>query len=98
MNVGGLDELFEIEQYWPDKSGRATVELVNGVIRIRIPYHFLSVAGASSPTVMVDAEATEAQLNGIKQVLAQILQATNQAIETEHGWTKYVEPVIPELP
>ena len=92
MNVSGLDELFEIEQYQFDKTGRATVELANGTLRIRIPYWFHSAAGAVSPKVMVDGEATAQQLSDLKDILVDILQATNTAIETEHGWTKYVEP------
>ena len=91
MGFGSLDELFEVTQYQVDKNGRATVELVNGELRIRIPYWFHSVAGAVSPKVMVEGEATAQQLTEIKQRLVAILQATNALIESEHGWTKYVE-------
>ena len=95
MIVSELDDLFEIAEYQLDKSGRASVELVNGTLLVRIPYWFHSTAGTTSPKVMVSGEATVQQLAGLKTILVAILQATNAAIENQHGWTKYVEPVGP---
>ena len=95
MNVSGLDELFEIEQYQFDKGGRASVELMNGTLLIRIPYWFHSTAGAVSPKIMVTGEATASQLSDLKAILVDILQTTNALIESEHGWTKYIAPTMP---
>ena len=90
MLVTNLDNLFNIVAYAVDRDGRATVELVDGTVKLRIPYHFKSSLGVESPVVMVRAEATQQQLDDLKAVLAAVLQATNAAIEAEHGWEKYV--------
>jgi len=94
MIVSQLDELFEIAEYQVDIRGRATVELVAGTVRVRIPYQFRSQADTESPIVMVVGEATSQQLSDLKILLRAILQATNEAIESQHGWTKYVEPEV----
>lgn len=95
MNVSDLDDLFEIAEYQPYIDGRATIELDDSSVRIRLPYRFRSSIGTTSPTVMVIAEATAQQLTNARAFLVAIVQATNAAIETQHGWTKYIEPVEP---
>ncbi len=93
MIVSNLDDLFEIAQYRPDKMGRATVGLVDGNVLLRIPYRFRSVVEMESAEIMVDGEATAQQLTDLKTILGSILQATNNEIETQHGWTRYIEPL-----
>lgn len=92
MDISGLNEFFDIAHYRPDKAGRATVELVGGEIRLRIPYRFYSQRLAQvNPTMMIDAVVTEQQLSGIKTVMVAILQATNAEIEDVCGWERYEE-------
>lgn len=95
MNVSDLDDLFEIVEYQPYIDGKATVELSNSSVRVRLPYRFRSAVGTTSPVVMVTAEATAQQLAGAKAFLVTVVQATNAEIENQHGWTKYIEPVEP---
>lgn len=92
MNVSELGDHFEVAEYQPDKQGNATVELINGTIRVRIPYFFHSTGGTASALTMVDGEATAQQLTDLKTILAAVLQATNTGIETTYGWTKYIDP------
>ena len=95
MLVSNLGELFEIAEYRPNVSGRASLELVDTEIHLRFPMTFFSTAGTESHIVMVTAVATQQQLDQMKAFLINVLQATNTAIESEHGWTKYVEPIEP---
>lgn len=91
MNVNQLDELFKIAEYQPNKAGQAIITLVDGTIKLRIPYYFRTADGSVTPEVLVTGEATAQQLQDLKQFLITILQATNVSIESEHGWTKYYD-------
>lgn len=91
MQISQLGEHFTVAQYQPDKSGRATVRLVNGQVAIRIPYNFHSEDGTVSATKNVDAIVTPQQLTDIEAILVDVLQATNAEIESVQGWIKYVE-------
>ena len=92
MQVTQLDEFFDVTQYHL-KSNAAMIELVNGDMVVKAQYVFLNATGQQKgPVVNIDMVVTQAQSDGIKGVLAAILQATNAAIETETGWTKWIEP------
>lgn len=95
IGVPDLGNRLEVAEYRPDKDGQATVRLVNGILEITIPYQFYAVSGSSTPIVNVIGEATVQQLADLKTILVAILQATNAEIESQHGWTKYVEPAGP---
>ena len=90
MDVPGLGEFFDIVCYRPDVTGRATVELVGGQVRLRIPYRFYGQQlGQVGAVMMVDAIVTPEQLSAIRTTIVAILQATNTEIETVHGWERY---------
>ena len=89
MDVSDLDEHFTIAEYQPLKGGSAIVRLVNGTLQVTIPYRFHSEDGENMFDAGVDGEMTSQQEDDLKDILADVLTATNAAIEAEHGWTKY---------
>ena len=91
MDISNLDEFFDITHYRPDITGRATVEFADGVIRLRLPYRFYSEGGQETPHMMINAVVTPEQLSSIRTMLVTILQATNDEIESQHGWERYEE-------
>ena len=92
MQITQLDEFFDITHYHL-KANAAMVELVAGAIVVKAQYVFLNASGQQKgPVVNINMVVTPAQSDGIKSVLADILQATNAAIEVETGWTKYTAP------
>jgi hypothetical protein len=86
MKVSDLPNRFTIAEYCPSLTGEATLRLVNGSIRVRLPYHFIYADGSVSDEILVDAEATEQQLAALLAGIAALLQATNEQIEAL-GWT-----------
>lgn len=91
MLVSQLDERFEVVSYAPNRGGRAEITLVEGQIKLRIPYTFYTDLGTESPSIAVNGEATQQQLDDLRSILANVLQATNDEIESQHGWTRYVD-------
>lgn len=92
MEIAQLDEFFDVTQYQLHANA-AMITLVNGDIVIKAQYVFRNAEGQKKvPVVNLDMVVTQAQNNGIKNVLIDILQATNDVIESETGWTKYIVP------
>lgn len=88
MQITQLDEFFDVTHYQL-KANAAMVELVAGDMVIKAQYVFLNAVGQQKgPVVNINMVVTQAQSDGLKAVLADILQATNAAIETETGWTQ----------
>ena len=89
MQITQLDEFFDVAHYRLQAQS-AMVELVESDMVVKAQYVFLNASGQQKgPVVNIDMVVTQAQSDGIKGVLAAVLQATNTAIETETGWTKY---------
>ena len=92
MEIAQLDEFFDVTQYQLHANA-AMITLVNGSIEIKAQYVFRNTEGQKKqPVVSLDMVVTQAQSNGIRDVLINILQATNNVIEAETGWTKYIKP------
>jgi len=92
MQITQLNESFDVTQYHL-KSNAAMIELVAGNMVVKAQYVFFNAAGQQNgPVMSINMVVTQAQSDGIRNVLVNILQATNAAIETETGWTRYIEP------
>ena len=92
MEITQLDANFNVTQYQL-KVNAAMVELVNGDMVVKAQYVFLNANNQhKGPVVNIRMIVTQAQSDGIKSVLIDILQATNAAIEAETGWTRYTSP------
>ena len=92
MQITQLNENFDVTQYQL-KANAAMIELVDGDMVVRAQYVFRNANNQQGgPVVNINMIVTQAQSDGIKNVLVNILQATNAAIETETGWTRYIEP------
>ena len=92
MQITQLDGFFDVTQYQL-QANAAMIELVAGDMIVKAQYVFLNADNQQKgPVVNIDMVVTQAQSDGIKGVLAAILQATNAAIEAETGWTKYTAP------
>ena len=101
MEITQLDGFFDVTQYQLHANA-AMITLVDGDIIIKAQYVFRNAEGQKKqPVVSLNMVVTQAQNNGIRDVLIDILQATNNVIEAETGWTKYIPPEPdpePDLP
>ena len=92
MEIAQLDEFFDVTQYQLHANA-AMIALIDGDIVIKAQYVFRNAENQKKvPVVSLDMVVTQAQSNGLKAALIDILQATNTVIEAETGWTKYIEP------
>lgn len=90
MQISQLDEFFEIA-YYKLHERSVVVKLVDDSIEVHAQYRFYNVSNhRAGPIVQLEMVVTQQQGDDLKAILADILQATNTAIETETGWTPYV--------
>lgn len=88
MNISMLEDIFGITHYQLC-SQSASIELINGSIVVHTYYRFLNSNGEQvGPVTPVTMVVTQEQSNELKMILAQILQVTNDTIESSTGWLK----------